>query len=99
MPFMLAFIALNILDLDNSNLGSLTRFFDRWVIDADVGASPRVDPLPERVEYLENDHLLTPNDSPDQARWQIAELRALPRLAIARIHLYHVRLPRDAVPG
>ena len=99
MPFVLAFIAFNILDLDGSNLASLTKCFDRWVIDADVGPSPRVDPLPERVEYLENDHLLNPADSPDQAHWKIVELRALSRLAIARTHLYHVSLPRDAVPG
>lgn len=99
MPFMLAFIAFDILDLDGSNLGSLTKCFDRLVIEGDIGTSLRVDPLPERVEYLENDRILTPNDSPDQARWQMTEQRALSRLEKARTHRYHVSLPRDAVPG
>jgi len=99
MPFMFAFIAFNILDLDGSNLELLTKCFDRLaIIEGAIGASPRVDPLPKR-EYLKNDRVLTPNDSPDQARWQITERRAPSRLEKARTHRYHVSLPRDAVPG
>src|SRR6266404_1927049 len=89
MPFVLAFIAFNILDLDGSNLGSLSKCFDRLAIEGDVGVTPRVDPLPERVESLNNDRILTPTDSRDQAHWEIAELRALSRLEKARTHLYH----------
>ena len=89
---MLAFIAFNILDLDGSNLESLTKCFDRLAIEGPIG----VDPLPKRVEYLKNDRILTPNDSP---RWQIIEQRAPSRLEKARTHRYHVSLPRDAVPG
>ena len=99
MPFVLAFIAFNILDLDGSNLASLTKCSNRLVIDADVGPSARVEPLPQRLEYFDNHRTLKPNDSPDQARWEIAELRALSRLEKARTHLYHVSLPRDSVPG
>jgi hypothetical protein len=98
-PFIFAFIAFNILDLDGSNLASLTKCSNRLVIDADVGPSARVEPLPQRLEYFDNHRTLKPNDSSDQARWEIAELRALSRLEKARTHLYHVSLPRDAVPG
>ena len=96
---MLAFIAFNVLDLDGSNLESLTKCFDRLAIEGVIGASPWVDPPPKRVEYLKNDRVLTPNDSPDQTRWQITERRAPSRLEKARTHRYHVSLPRDAVPG
>jgi hypothetical protein len=99
MPFVFAFIAFNILDLDGSNLGSLSKCFDRLAIEGDIAASPRVDPFPERVEYLNSDRTFTPNDPPDYARFQTAEIRALSRLEKARNHLYHVSLPRDSVPG
>ena len=100
MPFVFAFIAFNLLDLDGSNLASLTKCFDRFVIDAELGAVTKIDPLPERFENFENDHrLLTLHDSSDRVRYQIIELRALSRLEKARTHLYHVSLPRDSVPG
>ena len=100
MPFVIAFIAFNILDLDGSNLASLTRSFDRFVIDAEIGAATRVDPLPERFEPFDKDHrLLTLDNSSDRARYHTNELRALSRLEKARTHLYHVSLPRDSVPG
>lgn len=99
-PFVFAFIAFNILDLDGSNLASLTKAFDRFVIDAELGAATRIDPLPERFEPFENEHrLLTLDDSSDRARYNTNELRALSRLEKARTHLYHVTLPRDSVPG
>ena len=98
-PFIFAFIAFNILDLDGSNLASLTKCSNRLVIDADVGPSARVEPLPQRLEYFDNHRTLNPNDSSDQARWKIAALRALSPLEKARTHLYHVSLPRDSVPG
>ena len=100
MPFVVAFIAFNILDLDGSNLASLTRSFDRFVVDAEIGAATRVDPLPERFEPFENDHrLLTLDDASDRVRYHTNETRALSRLEKARSHLYHVSLPRDSVPG
>jgi hypothetical protein len=100
MPFVVAFIAFNILDLDGSNLASLTKSFDRLVIDAELGAATRIDPLPERSESFENDHrLVMLDDSSDQARCHTAQLRSLSRLEKARSHLYHVSLPRDSVPG
>ena len=100
MPFLLAFIAFNILDLDGSNLASLTRSFDRFVVDAEIGAVTRIDPLPEHSEYFENDHrLLTLDDSSDRVRYHTNSLRAPSRLEKARSHLYHVSLPRDSVPG
>ena len=99
MPFVFAFIAFNILDLDGSNLISFTRSFEHSMIDADIATAPRIEPLPERFECFENKRILTVNDSPDQARWHTSELRALSRLEKARTHLYHVSLPRDSVPG
>jgi hypothetical protein len=100
MPFVVAFIAFNILDLDGSNLASLTRSFDRFVIDAELGGVTKIDPLPERFEPFENEHrLLRLDDSSDRARHNTNELRALSRLEKARTHLYHVSLPRDSVPG
>ena len=98
-PFVFAFIAFNLLDLDGSNLLSLTRCFGHFVVDADVAASPRMDPLPERFEYFDEKQILTADDSPDRARCLTAQLRSLSRLENARIHLYHVSLPRDSVPG
>src|SRR2546425_8293457 len=99
MPFVFAFIAFNILDLDGSNSISFTKCFERSIIDGDIGAAPRVDPLPERTEYLESAHRLTPNNSPDQVSCKTTELRTLTRLEKARTHGYHVSLPRDSVPG
>lgn len=99
-PFVIAFIAFNILDLDGSNLASLTRSFDRFVVDADIGAATRVDPFPQRFENFDNDHrLLTLADSSHRVRYETIELRALSRLEKAKTHLYHVSLPRDSVPG
>jgi hypothetical protein len=99
MPFVFAYIAFNVLDLDGSNLISLTRYFERSIIDCDIEVAPRLDPLLERTDYLEGDHILTPNNSPDQVRCNTTELRTLTRLEKARTHGYHVSLPRDSVPG
>ena len=99
MPFVLTFIAFNLLDLDGSNLASLMRCFDHFIVDADIAASPRIDPLPERFEYLEIKRILVTHNSPDQVRCHMSELRSPSRLEKARSHLYHVSLPRDSVPG
>ena len=99
LPFVLAFIAFDILDLDGSNLSSLTAFFERSIVDGDVCMLPRVDPLPERVDPLAKIDLVSERDARDRARHEIAELHALSRLEKARTHLYHVSLPRDSVPG
>ena len=99
MPFVFAFIAFNLLDLDGSNLASLSRCVDRWVIDAELSASLRVDPLPQRLDSFEGDSERIQKDASDQARWRIADLRTPSRLEKARIHLYHISLPRDSVPG
>ena len=99
MPFVFVFIAFNLLDLDGSNLASLTRCFDHFIVDADVAASPRIDPLPERFDYLETKRILVTPDSPDPVRCHLNELRSASRLEKARSHLYHVSLPRDSVPG
>jgi len=42
MPFVFAFIAFNILDLDGSNLISFTRSFEHSMIDADIATAPRI---------------------------------------------------------
>src|SRR5437660_11818083 len=95
MPFVFAFIAFNILDLDGCNLASLSKCVDRWVIDVDLSASLRVDPLPQRLEFFEGHTQRILKNAPDQARWKVADIRALSRLEKARSHLYHVSLPRD----
>ena len=98
MPFVFAFIAFNLLDLDGSNLLALNRV-PRWsIIDASIGTSPRIDPLPERVQHS-NEPILIPDHLPDQARWKIVVLRALSRIEKTPALLYRVSLPRDSVPG
>ncbi len=99
MPFVFAFISFNLLDLDGSNLASFTRYFERSIIDGDVGTDARIDPLPERVECLGSEWISIPKDSRDFARFQGAELRVIARLEKARTHRYHVSLPRSSVPG
>jgi hypothetical protein len=99
MPFVFAFIAFNLLDLDGSNLASFSRCVDRWVIYAELSASLRVDPLPQRLDSFEGHSERIQKDASDQARWRIADLRTPSRLEKARTHLYHVSLPRDSVPG
>src|SRR5437773_11833512 len=79
-PFIFAFIAFNILDLDGSNLASLTKCSNRLVFDADVGPSARVEPLPQRLEYFDNHRTLTPSAASAQARWEMAAPRAPPPL-------------------
>src|SRR5262249_14227508 len=80
MPFVFSFIAFNLLDLDGSNLASLSRYVDRWVIDADLSASLRVDPLPQQLDSFEGDSEQIQTNSPDQARWRIADMRTPSRL-------------------
>jgi hypothetical protein len=98
MPFVLAFIAFNLLDLDGSNLIFLSRNFRPSLIDVDVAEPPRVDPLFQRVEFLD-DLRLPLLGSPLPLHSTRAVPGALSRLEKARTHLYHFSLPRDAVPG
>src|SRR5262249_28274209 len=99
MPFVFAFIAFNLLDLDGSNLVSLSRCVDRWVIYADLSASLRVDPLPQRLDSFKGHSERIQKDASDQARWRIADLRTPSRLEKARTHLYQISLHRDSVTG
>jgi len=99
LPFVLAFIAFNILDLDGSNLSSLTTFFERSIVDGDVCMLPRVDPAPEQLDPLAKIDLVSDRGARDCARRELGELHALSRLEKARTHLYHISLPRDSVPG
>ena len=99
MPFVFAFIFFNLLDLDGSNLEAFTRCFDRSITDGDVDTATRVEPRPEREEFLWRQWILTPKASSDFARFKGTELRIIAPLEKARIHLYHVSLPRDSVPG
>jgi hypothetical protein len=96
MPFVFSFIVFNLLDLDGSNL---TKCFDRSIIEGDIDAGPRIDPVPERVEFFRCDHVLTLNVTHDDGGFHIDGARAPSRLENARTHLYYVSLPRDSVPG
>ena len=99
MPFVFAFIFFNLLDLDGSNLESFTRCFDWSITDGAVDTATRVEPRPEREEFLWREWILTSKASSDFARLQGTELRIIAPLEKARTHLYHVSLPRDSVPG
>ena len=98
MPFVLALIAFNILDLDGSNLIFFSKSFRPSLIDADLAEVPRIEPLLERVEFLD-DRRLPLDSSPFPSHSKLVAPRALTRLEKARTHLYHISLPRDAVPG
>jgi|SRR5262245_8967226 len=99
MPFVIAFIAFNILDLDGSNLVSLTRFFAHSIVDADLEAFSRVEPSRERIELSDGERILSANDLPGPRVCHDCQFRSLSRLEKARRHLYYVSLPRDSVPG
>jgi len=99
MPFILAFIAFNLLDLDASDLAALTRCFDHFVVDADLTAPRGVDPLPENFDYPQTKAHQNFAESPRSDRCYMRELRSPSRLEKVRTHLYHVSLPRDSVPG
>jgi hypothetical protein len=99
VPFVFAFIAFNVLDLDGSNLSSLTKCFERLMIDGDLVTVPDVNPVAERIEYPCSDSSLATNDSKDHARFRVAVQRPLSPLERARRHHYLVSLPRDDVPG
>jgi len=96
MPFVFSFIAFNLLDLDGSNL---TKCFDRLIIDGDINAVPRFDPIPDRNECFKDARLLTSNVTLEDGQFRVVAARGPSRLEKARNHLYHVSLPRDAVPG
>jgi len=98
MPFVLALIAFNILDLDGSNLILFSRNFRPSLIDADVAEVPRIEPSLERVEFLD-DRRLPLNASQFPLHSKLVAPHAPSRLEKARTHLYHISLPRDAVPG
>jgi len=63
MPFILAFIAFNLLDLDASDLAALTRCFDHFVVDADLTAPPGVDPSHLEKVRTHRYHVSLPRDS------------------------------------
>ena len=67
MPFILALIAFNLLDLDASDLAALTRCFDHFVVDADLTAPPGVDPLPENLDCLQTTRIIISQKPRDQA--------------------------------
>jgi hypothetical protein len=99
MPFVFAFVAFNLLDLDGSNFATLTQWFEHVSIVGVVGTEPPVDPRPERVELLASDSATTPSRFQDIPQAQFLRLLGFPSLGMARAHHYRVGLPRDDVPG
>jgi hypothetical protein len=99
MPFVFAFVAFNLLDLDGSNFATLTKWFEHVTIVGVVGTEPQVDPRLERVELLASDSVTTPSRSQDFPQAQIIKPLAFSSLGTARAHHYRVGLPRDDVPG
>ena len=98
-PFLIAFVAFNLLDLDCSNLPSLNHYGERYVLLAEPATEVQFKPLTERIEYLDT----SLNLMSQRSRGLISSPNRAPRtpsfLEKARSHLYHVSLPRDSVPG
>ena len=97
MPFFFAYIFFDVLDLDGSNLPSLTSRMERSAIVAELGTDENVESLPERVQPATSGAVRSGRWH-DDARFRFIKLLTLSPLEKARTHRYRVSLPRDAVP-
>ena len=98
MPFVFAYIFFDVLDLDGSNLPSLTSRMERSAIVAELGTDENVESLPERVQPATSGDVPATERWHDDARFRFIKLLTLSPLEKARTHRYRVSLPRDAVP-
>ena len=100
MPFILAFIAFNILDLDGSDLISLSKNFEILIYVADVDAtSSRIDAFPEPLELPNTAQILAPGLSRNDALPHCAEISKFSLIGTARDHGYRVGLARHSLPN
>ena len=59
-PFIFSFVAFNLLDLHGSNLTSLNRYAEPYILFGEQESEFRIKPLTERVQYLDNSFNLMP---------------------------------------
>jgi hypothetical protein len=97
-PFILAFIAFNILDLDGSELISFSKNFEVSIFIGDVDPTPRIDSFSEYFE-LPN---VTQQLAPDPSRNEVlspAQILKFSLIRTARHHGYRVGLARHSLPN
>ena len=99
MPFILAFIAFNILDLDGSNLISLSKNFELSIFAGDVDVTFRIDPFPTTPELLNTARILVPSLSRNDALRRWVEISQSTLIRTARDHGYRVGLARHSLPN
>src|SRR5689334_21926888 len=98
MPFILAFIAFNILDLDGSELISFSRNFELSIFIGDVDRTPRLDTFSEHFELPNAAQQLAPDRSRNDTL-SPAQISKFPLIRIARDHGYRVGLARHSLPN
>jgi hypothetical protein len=98
-PFILAFIVFNILDLDGSDLISLSKNFEISIVVGDVDPKPRTDPSSEALELPNAARILAPALSRNHALLHCAEILKFSLIGIARDHGYRVGLARHSLPN
>jgi hypothetical protein len=96
-PFILAFIAFNILDLEGSDLISLSKNFEISIFVGDVDPTPRIDPEP--LELPNAARIIAPTLSRNHALPHFAEISKFSLIGTARDHGYRVGLARHSLPN
>jgi hypothetical protein len=99
-PFILAFIAFNILDLDGSDLISLSKNFEISIFAGDVDVAPRIDPFRKPLERIDiNRIVLAGRFSRYDVQPYYAEISQSSPIGTARDHGYRVGLARHSLPN
>jgi hypothetical protein len=97
MPFILCFIAFDILDLDRSDLIALSKNFEISSFVGDIDPTPRIDPFPEPLELPNTAEILAPDISVNHALLQFAEILKFSLIGTARDHGYRIGLARHSL--
>jgi hypothetical protein len=98
-PFIFAFVAFNLLDLDGSDLSSFNHYGERYISLGEPETEFRIKPPTERIKYLDGCFNLVVQRFRSLTGSRNRAPRTPSFLEKARSHLYRVSLPRDAVPG
>ena len=98
MPFILAFIALDILDLDGSELISFSKNFEVSIFVGDVDPTDWIDPFAEHCELPNAAQQLAPDRSRNDAL-SPAQISKFSLIRTARHHGYRVGLARHSLPN
>jgi hypothetical protein len=99
LPLVFAYIFFEVLDLDGSNLPSVTSETDRSPVVAELSPEASIESFSESMQSPIDCAVVSTDQSYDHKRFQRINLRTLTPLENARAHRYRVSLPRDAVPG